>query len=153
MNHRRVPMVIVGLVALAASTFGAWSVGREEPMVESGAMETLRIEAASAGEVEAEWDLTVTRNERVDDWIDFLAGRNYDRTRLWLERSGRYGPMIQAELKARGMPQDLLYLALIESGFSPRAHSRAAAVHRPGVRRRCGSDRAATPRGPRPACR
>jgi membrane-bound lytic murein transglycosylase D len=35
--------------------------------------------------------------------------------------------MIQAELRRRGMPEDLLYLALIESGLSPKAYSRAAA--------------------------
>lgn len=73
------------------------------------------------------WDLPVTRNESVDRWIDFLKGRNHDRTRLWLERQGMYGPMIRAELRSRGMPEDLLYLALIESGLSPRAFSKAAA--------------------------
>jgi membrane-bound lytic murein transglycosylase D len=73
------------------------------------------------------WDLPVTRNESVDKWIDFLTGRNHDRTRLWLERKGMYGPMIRAELRSRGMPEDLLYLALIESGLSPRAYSKAAA--------------------------
>jgi membrane-bound lytic murein transglycosylase D len=126
--RRTANATLIGMVILAAGLLGAWSVSRDEPMIRTGAMETLLTEAADAGEVDAEWDLTVTRNGRVEDWIDFLTGRNSERTRLWLERSGRYAPMIQAELKARGMPQDLLYLALIESGFSPRAHSRAAAV-------------------------
>jgi membrane-bound lytic murein transglycosylase D len=117
------------LVALAVGVtlLTAWSIGHE-PIVESAPMTTLLEEAATTGEVAVTWDLTVTRNERVEDWIDFLKGRNAERTHLWLERSGRYGPMIQAELRSRGMPQDLLYLALIESGFSPKAHSRAAAV-------------------------
>jgi membrane-bound lytic murein transglycosylase D len=117
------------LVALAVGVtlLTAWSIGRE-PIVESAPMTTLLEEAATTGEVAVTWDLTVTRNERVEDWIDFLKGRNAERTHLWLERSGKYGPMIQAELRSRGMPQDLLYLALIESGFSPKAHSRAAAV-------------------------
>jgi membrane-bound lytic murein transglycosylase D len=88
-------------------------------------MEALLTEATAATEVS--WDLPVTRNERVEDWIGFLKGRNAEKTQLWLERSGRYAPMIQAELRRRGMPEDLLYLALIESGFSPRAYSRAAA--------------------------
>src|SRR5690606_22886879 len=54
-------------------------------------------------------------------------GRNRDRTKVWLERQGRYGPLIREELRRRGMPEDLLYLALIESGLSPKAYSRAAA--------------------------
>jgi len=109
---------------------GAWSLGVEEPVVRSAPMEEILEEAAGIeGAVASlEWDLTVTRNERVETWIGFLAGRNAERTHLWLERSGRYAPMIRSELRERGMPQDLLYLALIESGFSPRASSRAAAV-------------------------
>ena len=74
------------------------------------------------------WDMPVVWNDRVAYWVDFLQGRNRDRTRLWLERSGRYGPMIRAELRSRGMPEDLIYLAMIESGFSNQAYSRAHAV-------------------------
>jgi membrane-bound lytic murein transglycosylase D len=44
-----------------------------------------------------------------------------------MERSGKYAPMIRAELRRRDMPEDLLYLAFIESGFTPRAYSSAAA--------------------------
>ena len=75
-----------------------------------------------------QWDLTVTDHERVDFFVEFLMGRNHDKTRLWLERMGTYGPMIQNELAARGMPQDLLYLCMIESGLNPNAYSRAAAA-------------------------
>ncbi|HLU25843.1 MAG TPA: LysM peptidoglycan-binding domain-containing protein, partial [Longimicrobiales bacterium] len=56
------------------------------------------------------------------------AGPNRERTALWLERQGRYGPLIRGRLRERGMPEDLLYLALIESGLSPRAYSRAHAA-------------------------
>jgi membrane-bound lytic murein transglycosylase D len=74
------------------------------------------------------WDLPVTRNARVDFWIRWLSRHNHHRTALWLERSGRFGPMTREKLRARGMPEDLVYLALIESGFSPNAISRAQAV-------------------------
>jgi membrane-bound lytic murein transglycosylase D len=40
---------------------------------------------------------------------------------------GRYASLISAALDKRGMPQDLVYLAMIESGFNPRAYSRAKA--------------------------
>lgn len=73
------------------------------------------------------WDLPATRNERVEFWIDFLSGRNAEKTRVWLERQGRYAPLIRQNLQARGMPQDLLYLAIIESGLSPKAYSHAHA--------------------------
>lgn len=73
------------------------------------------------------WDLTVTRNDRVQFWIDFLQGRNKDRTHVWLEREGRYGEFIRSRLRERGMPEDLFYLAMIESGLSTRAYSHAHA--------------------------
>jgi membrane-bound lytic murein transglycosylase D len=74
------------------------------------------------------WDLTVSDHERIDFFVDFLKGKNYDKTRVWLERIGKYGPLIQQELRARGMPEDLLYLTMIESGLDPNAYSRAHAA-------------------------
>lgn len=119
----------IGVAVLALALPVSWAIGRggvdEEPAVGEALIEESAVEESRSDEVR--WDLTVTRNERVEYWIDFLKGRNHERTRLWLERSGRYGPMIRAQLRERGMPEDLLYLALIESGFSPRAYSRAHA--------------------------
>jgi membrane-bound lytic murein transglycosylase D len=45
----------------------------------------------------------------------------------FLERKGRYEAMITAALDERAMPRDLVYLAMIESGFKPRAYSRSRA--------------------------
>ena len=116
----------LGLLLLLGGGVTAWSAGRPGLVTESSPMDDLL--GSTAGESAVTWDLPVTRNERVEDWIGFLQGANSDETRLWLERSGKYGPMIRAELRRRGMPEDLLYLALIESGFSPRATSTAAAA-------------------------
>ena len=46
----------------------------------------------------------------------------------WLKRSGRYQEMIQTELRERRLPEDLMWVAMIESGFDPRAKSPAGAV-------------------------
>jgi membrane-bound lytic murein transglycosylase D len=120
--------LLVGTICLGVSLTTAWAVGRggDEP---SPAEELLDHAAlAPEGADEIRWDLTETRNERVDFWINYLKGNNKQRMQLWLERSGRYVPMIQEELRRRDMPEDLIYLALIESGFSPRAVSTAKAV-------------------------
>lgn len=45
----------------------------------------------------------------------------------WLNRKSRYDAFVRARLEARGMPRDLFYLAMIESGLNPRAYSHAAA--------------------------
>ncbi len=126
LNRRDVKMLLLGSTAMSAALLTAWSVRMDAP-IEPAPMEEVLAEVEDLPESVVTWDITVTRNERVEDWIDFLTGRNRDRTELWLERSGKYGPMIQAELRRRGMPEDLLYLALIESGFSPKAYSHAAA--------------------------
>lgn len=75
-----------------------------------------------------EWDIEVTKNEQVDFFIEFLMGKNHDKTALWLERLGHYGPMIQQKLAERNMPQDLIWLAMIESGLDPNAYSAADAA-------------------------
>jgi membrane-bound lytic murein transglycosylase D len=74
------------------------------------------------------WDIKETRNDKVDFFIDFLRLDNHDKTKLWLERLGKYGPMIQKKLAERGMPQDLVWLATIESGLDPNAYSAADAA-------------------------
>lgn len=138
MNPNRMKRLVgVGLAVLVVGLVGARSAWQGdvppepspgEVILEDAAVlaEANQATASAAGEIR--WDLPATRNDRVEFWIDFLQGRNYDNTRLWLERSGRYEPLILQELRARDMPEDLLYFAMIESGFSPRAYSRAAAV-------------------------
>jgi membrane-bound lytic murein transglycosylase D len=121
-------VLIIGLCLLGASVTAALTTRHFRVPVDPVPMEQILESMAESPESDAVvWDLTVTRNESVDQWIGFLQGRNRDRTQLWLERKGMYGPLIRAELRSRGMPEDLLYLALIESGLSPRAYSKAAA--------------------------
>jgi len=74
------------------------------------------------------FDLPVTYNSKVRSWIQFFQGRGKRDFRRWLERSYKYLPKITPVLEAQGLPNDLVYLAMIESGFSPRAVSTAEAV-------------------------
>lgn len=125
--------MLVGVAFVGTACLGGWSVSREEPQAQRGSAEDIAFAGlGTAGTIEWEpsktWDITKTRNRQVDNWIDFLRGRNYDRTRLWLERQGRYGPLIRSALRSRDMPEDLLYLAFIESGLSPAATSHASAA-------------------------
>lgn len=76
----------------------------------------------------AAFDLPLVVNEDVKRWMRYFLGRGRKYYRRWLGRRSRYAPMILERLKAEGMPQDLLYLSMIESGFNAHAYSRAAAV-------------------------
>lgn len=77
------------------------------------------------------WDIDVRSYEtqdRVAHYVDVFSGRAKERIADQLERGSRYEPMIRARMKAGGLPEDMYYLALIESGFDNNAYSRAAAV-------------------------
>jgi membrane-bound lytic murein transglycosylase D len=66
-------------------------------------------------------------NKEIIHYIHFYqnTGRNVFKTML--ERSERYIPMIKSVFKKLGLPNDLAYLAMVESGFSPTAYSYAGA--------------------------
>ncbi|HEX7050495.1 MAG TPA: LysM peptidoglycan-binding domain-containing protein [Longimicrobiales bacterium] len=76
----------------------------------------------------ADFDIPIEYNDRVRFWMEYFRDRHPDRFADVLARMGRYQEMIAARLRARGMPQDLIFLPLIESGFLPVARSRAGAV-------------------------
>ena len=65
---------------------------------------------------------------RIDKFIRYFQTKARDRFEIWLARSGKYSDMMRAILAQYGMPGDLVYLALIESGFSPKAYSVARAA-------------------------
>jgi membrane-bound lytic murein transglycosylase D len=84
--------------------------------------------ASDAG-ASAGWDLANIDNARVDSWIRTFTTDPKVKSRfaVWLDRKSTYEPMISAKLEQRSMPQDLIYLAMIESGFNPKAQSPAKA--------------------------
>lgn len=73
-------------------------------------------------------DVPLAVNDRVLAWIDYFTGPNRDRFERYLQRSGRYMTLFRQTLRQHGLPEDLVYVALIESGFSNRATSFAAAA-------------------------
>jgi membrane-bound lytic murein transglycosylase D len=77
------------------------------------------------------WDIdveTYNSHSRVEYYLNFFQGRGRERMGIWLTRLPRYEGMIRERLKQDSLPGDLVYLALIESGFSNTATSRAKAV-------------------------
>ena len=74
------------------------------------------------------YDFPVVENQKVRYFLDYFSGRASGTFRLWLERSGRYLPMMRDIFAEEGLPQDLAYLAMVESGFNDKAYSWAHAV-------------------------
>jgi len=87
--------------------------------------------ADDAAPTPVKWDIdvdTYNSHDRVQYYLDFFKGQGRERMGTWLTRMPRYESMIRQELARQNLPGDLVYLALIESGFSNTASSRAKAV-------------------------
>lgn len=65
---------------------------------------------------------------RVQYYVEYFTGPGRERFNIWLGRMGRYEGMVRETFRSYGLPEDMVYLALIESGFSNTAVSRARAV-------------------------
>lgn len=77
------------------------------------------------------WDLNVAdyaTHPRVQYFLDYFTGRGRDRFQIWLGRMAQFEPFVRQRLIDHSLPGDLVYLALIESGFSTQAVSSASAV-------------------------
>ena len=73
-------------------------------------------------------DLPLVMNDYVAAFINFFAYTQKGHNTLLhsFQRAGRYRSMIQHVMSEEGVPQDLIYLAVAESGFQPRAVNRAS---------------------------
>lgn len=75
-------------------------------------------------------DLPVRWDARVVKYLEFFKDDPRGRRlfAVWYKRSGRYRELIQAQLRAKGMPEDLAWIAMAESGFDPLIKSPAGAA-------------------------
>ncbi|MDA9951693.1 LysM peptidoglycan-binding domain-containing protein [Oligoflexaceae bacterium] len=67
-------------------------------------------------------------NEKVQEWIRYFSEKDHDRFQRFLNRGEKYRKVVEDTLVSNGLPKELYYLAMIESGFSKRARSHASAV-------------------------
>jgi membrane-bound lytic murein transglycosylase D len=82
------------------------------------------LETAQTGPV---FDIPMRSHPLVDRYINYFTGRGRKFFGRWLARADRYKPIMQPILREMGLPEDTIYLAMIESGFSAKAFSSAAA--------------------------
>jgi len=74
------------------------------------------------------FDFPVVMNKQVEMYLNLFQNSHRRSFENWLARSGKYVPFMEHELEKAGLPKDLVYLSMIESGYSQRAYSRARAV-------------------------
>ncbi len=87
--------------------------------------------SAAADSAGPTWDIDVRSYEdrnQVQKYVSLFSGPARDHITQAIERGTRYEGMIRAQFRAAGLPEDMYYLGLVESGYDPNAYSRAAAV-------------------------
>ncbi len=72
--------------------------------------------------------LPIEETERVLYWVERFNTDQRPTFEYFMVREQVFGEMIRSKLRARGMPEELLFLAMIESGLRPRATSQVAAA-------------------------
>ncbi len=67
-------------------------------------------------------------NDQIHAFINYFTVRDREYTRMVMRRRNLYFPLFEKYLAKYGLPEELKYLSIIESGLNPRAVSRARAV-------------------------
>ncbi|MFN2431339.1 MAG: LysM peptidoglycan-binding domain-containing protein [Gemmatimonadota bacterium] len=75
-----------------------------------------------------DFDIPIVVNERVEYYVDYFQFRVNKSFSKWLGRAPQYVPYLRERFRQAGLPEDLIYISLIESGFSAQATSHANAV-------------------------
>jgi membrane-bound lytic murein transglycosylase D len=95
----------------------------EETFGDSTSMAVTSIESDSLQTV-----IPLEINPKVELAIKYFQTRGRKVFTTWLERTGRYEQLIRKILREHGLPEELFYLAMIESGLNPKAYSYARAA-------------------------
>jgi membrane-bound lytic murein transglycosylase D len=74
------------------------------------------------------FDIPVVYNGATKKWIKYFTGRGRALFSRYAARAGRYAPVLSKILNDQGLPRDLIYLSMAESGFTNNARSWAKAV-------------------------
>ena len=123
-----------------------WFTGAETPLPDveadaAAANSDTRAQALSSDEIEERREPLIEQsdmqrgmgiplvfNDAVDHYIRYFTTAKRDLFKKWLRRKRRYAPLMKEILREHGLPEDLVYLAMIESGFNVKAYSPAKAA-------------------------
>jgi membrane-bound lytic murein transglycosylase D len=74
------------------------------------------------------YNIPMILNNSVENNLEYYKTRGRAVFQIWLDRAARYSPMMKEIFKEKNLPEDLVYVAMIESGFNPYAVSWCRAV-------------------------
>ncbi len=136
MNRSFIQLLIVMLAVLLSSTpMQAQTLANQAPQTaippqlkppteDIAQLEELTEETAD----EKPYHIPMVLNDSVENHLEYFKTRGRDVFQRWLDRSARYIPVMKDIFREKNLPEDLVYVAMIESGFNPYAVSWAKAV-------------------------
>jgi membrane-bound lytic murein transglycosylase D len=98
-------------------------VNYEEELIGDSSMTDSRVSA----EISDSISIPLVINRRVELALQYFQTKGRKVFTIWLTRLGKYENLIRNTLRDESLPQELLYLSMIESGFNPKAYSYARA--------------------------
>ena len=124
---------ILGITFLQPSAYAAAPQSAEEPTLtekqSSPQDDVAQLEEGFENvSVEKPYQIPMILNDSVENHLEYFKTRGRDVFQTWLDRSARYIPLMQEIFREKNLPDDLVYVAMIESGFNPYAVSWARAV-------------------------
>ncbi|UCB53134.1 MAG: LysM peptidoglycan-binding domain-containing protein, partial [Candidatus Zixiibacteriota bacterium] len=120
-------ITLLGLGVLTEESSISALLQRFESIENFKALQEGKIEKIEPTEERVAYDMPIEWNERVENAIIYFQTVARQACETYLKRSGRYKDLMQRILREKGLPEDLVWLCLVESGFNPKAYSYARA--------------------------
>jgi membrane-bound lytic murein transglycosylase D len=128
-SNERAPSQMEISTTPSSSSMNGLLIGSLELPISDESNDDFNLEILPAEKVkkEPDFDIPIVINAKVEQFIQYFQTTAKNKFSNWLARSEKYIPFMRGHLKENGLPEDLVYLALIESGFNPYAYSRSKA--------------------------
>jgi membrane-bound lytic murein transglycosylase D len=111
-----------------ASNFEAEEIREEISNFEKGIIrDSLSTDTSITENINDSLSIPLVINRKVELALQYFQTKGRKVFSIWLTRLGKYENLIRNTLKEESVPQELLYLSMIESGFNPKAYSYARA--------------------------
>jgi membrane-bound lytic murein transglycosylase D len=127
---RQLKLPILGCVVALTAACGGIGVNQPMPMTQSipPAVTPSNTQAVAPEFQTPKGDLAVPDRPEIDLWVTRFSGDKHRSFQTQLDRARFYVVPVQQIFEEQGLPKDIVFVALVESGFSPTARSHASAV-------------------------
>ncbi len=119
--------LIIQLIFLLVA-FPAIATNVEQPTHSEPIIASLPNRTVDSSTILSDYSYSSFALEAIKKHIEFFTEKIKEKFSLWLSRSGKYIDMMKNILRENNIPEEMVFLPLIESGFNPNAYSRARAV-------------------------